>query len=461
MRPLILMLIALLLLAALPKVPAANAQLPPGAEPVSGATPAPLQPGATPPAATPPPAAVQQVAGTLAPELVGVWEQRTKSGPYDIVMTDDIAPSGHYTLSLALPGQPPQKMAESGTVEAKDGHYKTTGDDSHMVQTGDYSLKDDTLVLAGPPASTWKRASHQSKQAPPGEGTTPVGVTLTAPADQTAVGWIAAARPIAKAWHHDAELVAFTGKTVDASGKVDVAGVGKDGSQIDFLSPSTRTVMTLIPMDGQPTAIMCRAVVDNEAYTFGVPDNVADLTDAVNLARKDGYTPAVTQAVLSVWTDKDHRPTRCAWVLYNSGDQDIRPYCYDAVHKERIPYMELFGEEEKYQASINKQIDEMVDRMQHGGDSGAMGRWQKHGDLINIPCGSEKLLCVRVPVTINGMTVNMLIPSKPLTADQLRDTANYQQMMITPTPGVAFVEAGGWVPDTEAVAAELARLYDQ
>jgi hypothetical protein len=437
------------------------AQLPPGAEPVSGATPAPLQPGANAPAATPQSAA-PQVASTLAPELIGVWEQRTRSGPYDIVMTDDIAPSGHYTLSLALPGQPPQKMAESGIVEAKNGQYKTTGDDSHMVQTGTYTLKDDTLVLAGPPPSTWKRASHQSKQAPPGEGTTPVGVTLIPPADGGALGWIAAARPVAKAWHHDAELVAFEAKSVDASGKPVVSGVGKDGLDIIFLSPSTRTVMTLIPMDSYPTQIMCRDVVDNEAYTFGVPNNVAEIAEAIDFARKDGYTPAVTHTELSVWTDKDHRPTRCAWVLYNSGDQSIKPYCYDAVRKVRIPYMELFGEEEKYQAWINQKINEMADRMQHGGSSSdAMGRWQKHGDLINIPCGNEKLLCVRIPVTVNGTTVNMLIPSKPLTADQLRATADYQQLEITPTPGVAFVEAGGWVPDVETVSRELSRLYDQ
>ena len=183
----------------------------------------------------------------------------------------------------------------------------------------------------------------------------------------------------------------FTGKTVAPSGKVDVAGEGKDGLQIDFLSPSTRTVMTLIPFDGQPTSIGCRGVVDNEAYTLGVPENVADLT------------------VLSVWTDRDHRPTRCAWVLYNITDTFEKPYCYDAVHKQRIPYMELFGEEEEYQRGINQKIAEMADRMLHSADSSGMSRWQKHGDLVNIPCGNEKLLCVRVAVTVNGTTCNMLL----------------------------------------------------
>jgi hypothetical protein len=248
---------------------------------------------------------------------------------------------------------------------------------------------------------------------------------------------------------------------VEPSGKVDAAGAGKDGLQIDFLSPSTRTVMTLIPFDGQPTAIMCRDVVDNEAYTLGVPENVADLAAAVDQARKDGYTPAVSRAELSVWTDKDRRPTKCAWVLYNTSDNFEKPYCFDAVSKKRIPYMELFGEEEKYQAWENQQIAEMVDRMKHLGDGSAMSRWQRHGDLVNIPCGNEKLLCVRVAVTVNGTTCNMLLPSKPLTADQLRATAGMQQIEITPTPGVAFVEAGSWVPDAEAVARELGRLYDE
>jgi hypothetical protein len=455
-------LIALLLLAALANVPAALAQLPPGAEPVSGATPSPLQPGASAPAA--PAATTPPASKNLAPELVGVWEQRSKAMGYDMVMTQDIAPWGHYTISVTLPGQPPQKAAEGGVIEAQNGHFKTTGDESRIVQTGDYTLDagSDTLDLGGhPPQTVWKHASKQSTQQPPGDGTTPVGVTLTAPADQTALGWIAAARPIAKAWHHDAELVDFTGKTVAPSGKVDVAGEGKDGLQIDFLSPSTRTVMTLIPFDGQPTSIGCRGVVDNEAYTLGVPENVADLTDAVACARKDGYTPAVSSAVLSVWTDRDHRPTRCAWVLYNITDTFEKPYCYDAVHKQRIPYMELFGEEEEYQRGINQKIAEMADRMLHSADSSGMSRWQKHGDLVNIPCGNEKLLCVRVAVTVNGTTCNMLLPSKALTADQLSASAGMQQIEITPTPGVAFVEAGSWMPDAEAVARELTRLYDQ
>jgi hypothetical protein len=207
--------VAIFLVLAIPSI--VLAQLPPGAVPVSGASPAPIQPGqqTSPPAPAAP--AQPTVSKTLAPELVGIWEQRTKSGAYDIVISEDIAPWGHYTISVSLAGQQPQKAGESGTIEAQDGHYKTTGDDTHMQQPGTYTLdtKADTLDLGDhPPQTVWKRASHQSQQNPPGEGTPPVNVMLQAPADGTALGWIAAARPIAKAWHHDAELTCFTGKTV-------------------------------------------------------------------------------------------------------------------------------------------------------------------------------------------------------------------------------------------------------
>ena len=439
----------------------ASAQLPPGAVPVPGAKPVPNDSA---PAPTPSQPVAPAVSKTLAPELVGVWEQQTKSSPVDLVISEDIAPSGHFTVSVILPGQPPQPAAESGTLEVRDGHYKTTGDYTRIVQTGDYTLdaKAQTLVVGvGPAAATWKHVSRKSKQAAPAEGVTPVNVTLQPPADGSVLGWIAAAMPIAKAWHHDAELVAVSTSPVVDSGKPMIAGVGKEGKlDIQFLSPSTRTVMTLLPQDGLPTSILCRDVVDNEAYTFGIPAKIADLSTAIEAARKDGYTPAIREAELSVWTDKDHRPTRCAWVLYNSGG-DIKSYCFDAVRNVRIPYDELFGETEKYLAWENKQIAEMAERMRHGANDGAMSRWQRHGDLVNIPCGSEKILCVRVAVTVNGTTCNMLMPSKPLTAEQLRASAALQQIQITPTPGVAFVEAGSWVPDEESVARELARLYDQ
>jgi hypothetical protein len=298
----------------------------------------------------------------------------------------------------------------------------------------------------------WKRTATTSAQKPPA----PPLAELSG--DPTLVSaWIAKAREIAADWQKDAICVGVVVEAPGQNGHVSFARRSPTDFRAMFRSPASGKCLMVLKQQNLPVHTF---PVDrlSDINRFAVPLDVADLTEAVDRSRRDNYKPDITRAELRVFTAPDGQPIRCAWVLYNFSPQFTHPYCYDAVKNQRIPYLELFAEQEAYQAEINKRINEMVDKLQNI-NYGQMAPWRQHGDLVDVPFGESKVQCARVPVSINGATVNMLVPMKALTSEQARAASHFQQVGISVPPGVAFVEAGGFLADASVVARTLEQTY--